>query len=160
RTIYLMKLPGLDRKLRVALDWITALLFPTDLVQLRVQSSDSITSEHFEPGEAVFEEGDLGDRMYAIRRGEVEVVRDGVRLALLGAGECFGEMALLGNLPRNATVRATQPTDALAIAKGDFAKLLATFPEFGANIAGLAAQRADPHRVATVTGCEEMNRRE
>ena len=142
RSVYLSKLPGLDRKLRVALDWSTALLFPSELVQLRVQHSDNISSEHFEAGEAVFEQGNVGDRMYVIRRGEVEVWREGVRVAVLGPGEYFGEMALLSSLPRNATVRTTKPTDVLAIAKGDFAKLLATFPEFSAGVSGVAAQRS------------------
>lgn len=133
-------------QMRVALDWFTALLFPAELVQLRVQASDNITNEHFEAGAVVFEQGDVGDRMYVIRKGQVEVLRDGVALAMLGPGEYFGEMALLSNLPRNATVRTTQPADVLAIAKGDFAKLLATFPEFGAGIAGLAAQRSEELR--------------
>ena len=83
RTIYLMKMPGLDRKIRVGLDWITALLFPADLVQLRLDPSGNITREHFEAGEAIFRQGDVGDRLYVIQKGEVEVQRDGVRLATL-----------------------------------------------------------------------------
>jgi len=141
RTIYLLKMPGLDRKVRVALDWLTALVFPGDLVQLKVQPSDNIASEHFEAGQTIFEQGDVGDRMYVIRQGEVEVLRGSARLDLLGPGEYFGEMALLASLPRNATVRATKPTDVLAIGKGDFSKLLATFPEFGAGITSVAEQR-------------------
>jgi CRP-like cAMP-binding protein len=50
-------------------------------------------------------------------------------------------MALLANAPRNATVRVTQPTDALAVAKGDLAKLLASFPELNAGLSGLAKSR-------------------
>ena len=84
----------------------------------------------------------MGDRVYVIRRGEVEILRDGVRLALLGPGEYFGEMALFSNLPRNATVRAIKSLDVLTIAKGDFTRLLATFPQFGAGVAGVAAERA------------------
>ena len=142
RTIYLMKLPGFDRKVRVGLDWITALLFPADLVQLRVQVSDNITSEHFETGETIFQQGDVGDRLYVIRKGEVEVLRDGAPVAKLGAGEYFGEMALLASVPRNATVRATSPTDVLAVAKGDFAKLLVSFPELQKGLAAMASRRA------------------
>lgn len=142
RTIYLMKMPGLDRKVRVGLDWLTALLFPADLVQLRVQASSNITNEHFEAGETIFQQGDVGDRLYVIRKGEVEVWREGVRLAVLGPGESFGEMALLTSAPRNATVRATASTDALAIAKGDLAKLLANFPELQAGLSGLADRRS------------------
>jgi NADH dehydrogenase len=144
RTIYLMKMPGLDRKIRVGLDWLTALLLPGDLVQLRIQATDNITNEHFEPGETIFEQGDVGDRLYVIRAGSVEVLRDGRRLATLGPGEYFGEMALLADAPRNATVRAVEPTDVLAVAKGDFTKLLAGFPELGEGLSGLAARRAAP----------------
>ncbi len=142
RAIYLGKMPGLDRKLRVGLDWFTALIFPGDLVGLRVQPSDNITSEHFEPGEAIFHQGDVGDRLYVIRRGEVEVVRDGEVVAALGPGAYFGEMALLSNAARNATVRALKPTDVLAVAKGDFQKLLANFPEFESGLSNLARGRA------------------
>jgi len=141
RSIYLMKLPGLDRKLRVGLDWFAALLLPTDLVQLRVQVSDNITNEHFEAGEIIFRQGDVGDRMYIVRAGEVEVVREKQTLAVLGPGEYFGEMALLANLPRNATISATKPTDVLAIAKSDFTKLVTTMPEFGAGVSGAASKR-------------------
>ena len=70
RTIYWSKLPGWDRKLRLALDWATAFLFPDDLVQLQVRTSDNISSEHFEEGDLIFAEGDVGDRMYVITRGE------------------------------------------------------------------------------------------
>jgi CRP-like cAMP-binding protein len=61
-------------------------------------------------GETVFNEGDIGNSFYVLISGEVTVEkrRDGkvVSLAKLGAGECFGEMALVGNEVRSATVRA------------------------------------------------------
>ena len=148
RGVYLMKMPGLDRKIRVGLDWLTALLFPTDLVQLRIQPSGNIANEHFEAGETIFEEGDVGDKLYVIRKGEVEVLRGGARLALLGAGDYFGEMALLSSAPRNATVRATQAADILTVNKGDFTKLLAGFPEFHSGLADLASRRAGDPRPA------------
>jgi NADH dehydrogenase len=141
RSIYLMKLPGLNRKFRVALDWLTALLFSTDLVQLRVQASSTICTGHFERGETVFRQGDLGDSMYVVRSGEVEIIRDGVGVTRLGAGEYFGELALLQDHGRSATVRATQPTNVLLIPKREFVQLLAAFPEFSASMVGVAAQR-------------------
>jgi NADH dehydrogenase len=142
RLFYLGKMPGLDQKLRVAFNSLTSLLFPTDFVQLRIQTSDNITYEHFAPGETIFEQGDVGDRLYVIRKGQVEVVQSGVRVSLLGAGEYFGEMALLSNQARTATVRAIQATDLLTVNKGDFNKLLAGFPEFQSGISQLVARRS------------------
>jgi len=142
RTVYLMKMPGLDRKLRVALDWTTALWFDTELVQLRTQPSDNITSEHYEAGETVFEQGDYGDRFYVVRTGGVEVIRDGVRIAELGPGDTFGEMALVRNAPRNATIRAVKPTDLTAVSRGSFKRLMESLPQFEEEIAERIARRS------------------
>jgi CRP/FNR family transcriptional regulator len=74
----------------------------------------------FPDGFEVVTEGDDGLGFFVVRSGEVEVVRGGMRLATLGPDSWFGEMALLDNLPRSASVRATAPTDALAFYRWDF----------------------------------------
>ena len=79
--------------------------------------------------------------MYVITDGEVEVVRGGRRLAVLGPGDYFGEMAMLSDAPRNAEVRALAAVDLLAVGKADFSKLLAHFPEMAAQINRLAPGR-------------------
>ena len=52
-------------------------------------------------------------------------------------------MALLADLPRNATVRALEPTDVVAVGRADFAKLVDSFPELKANLSRIAAKRTD-----------------
>ena len=143
RAIYLMKMPGLDRKLRVGLDWLTGAIFKTDLVQLRVQTSSNITNEHFEAGQIVFEQGDAPDRLFIIQKGEVEVLRDGERIATIGESESFGEMGLLTNSPRNATIRTTKPTDLVAITKGDVSQLLNNFPELRSGLQAISQKRSE-----------------
>ena len=106
-----MKLPGLDRKIRVATDWTLDLILPPDIVQLKTDRSFAIRREHFEAKEVIFREGDRGDWLYVVLDGEVEVVRSvhghgEVTLRTLGAGECFGEIALVSDKPRTATVAA------------------------------------------------------
>jgi len=133
RTIYLMKLPGLDRKIRVATDWTLDLLLPTDIVQLKTDRAVGVRREYFEPGQVVFREGDRGDWLYVVTDGEVEVLKgDGpgrtTALRRLGPGECFGEIALVSDQPRSATVRAVCATNVLAVDREAFQALFATLP--------------------------------
>jgi NADH dehydrogenase len=133
RTVYLMKLPGLDRKIRVATDWTLDLLLPPDLVQLKTDKPVGMRREHFEAGEVVFREGDHGDWLYVVVDGEVEVVKavPGQReapLRRLGPGECFGEIALVSDQPRSATVRSVTGANLLAMDRDAFQALFSTLP--------------------------------
>jgi NADH dehydrogenase len=133
RTIYLLKLPGLDRKIRVATDWTLDLVLPTDIVQLKTERALAVRREYFEPGQVVFREGDRGDWLYVVTEGEVEVLKNGgaaepTALRRLGPGECFGEIALVSDRPRSATVRATCATNVLAVDREAFQALFATLP--------------------------------
>jgi NADH:ubiquinone reductase (H+-translocating) len=128
RTIYLLKLPGWGRRFKVAAAWTLDLFLPPDLVQLRLGSMQGISREHFEPGEAVFHQGDLGDKLYILLGGEAEVIREepgreAVVVAKLGPGEFFGEIALLKQAGRSATVRCTKAIDALSLPKREFGLL-------------------------------------
>ena len=70
RTIYLMKLPGLDRKVRVATDWTLDLILPPDIVQLKTDRALGVRREYFEAGQVIFREGDRGDWLYVVTEGE------------------------------------------------------------------------------------------
>ena len=146
RCIYLMKMPGLHRKARIATDWLLHLLFAPELAQTKVAFESGIRNQHFEPGDIIFEQGDLGNSVYVIEEGECEALReqDGEwkLLATLSRGEYFGEMALLSNQTRNATVRVRTATDVLIIPKADFNKLRHSVPAFGEVFSELAEQRA------------------
>jgi MFS family permease len=72
------------------------------------------------PGEEVITQGDPGDRFYLIEAGEVEVFEDGVFRRIEGPGESFGEIALLRDVPRTATVRAKARTQLLALERSQF----------------------------------------
>jgi NADH dehydrogenase len=113
RTIYLAKLPGWGRRAKVAASWTFDLFLPTELVQLRLGGTAGAAHQRFEPGETVFSQGDLGDRIYIVLAGKAEVVRqepagDQV-LAQIGPGEFFGEMALLSSAPATPPSAAWRP---------------------------------------------------
>jgi NADH:ubiquinone reductase (H+-translocating) len=133
RTIYLMKMPGFDRKLRVSTDWFLDLVLPPDIVQLKLEKTPNLCREHFEPHEVIFRQGDLGDRLYVVVEGEVEMVEQTPGqtphlLARLGPGECFGEMALVNEKPRMATARSVTRTNLLSVDRQAFQDLFAHHP--------------------------------
>ena len=93
----------------------------------------AFVTEQFAADRLVIREGDQGDRFYVIARGRVEVSQAGleghqVPMAVLSDGDHFGEMALLSDAPRNATVRTLTPTTLVALPRGQFANLVGQSP--------------------------------
>ncbi len=94
------------------------------------------------PGEVVFSKGDRGEELFLINRGSVEVLNEkNERLALLGEGGFFGEVALLEDSPRNATIKSAEYTDLYILHKTTFDHILKKYPDFAKNIQAIAAQR-------------------
>ena len=87
---------------------------------------------HLAPGEILFYEGDVGNAAYVIEEGDLEILTDDdgreVLLASRSAGDVIGEMSLLEDLPRTATVRASGPTRVVGIPKHAIDLLMANSP--------------------------------
>ena len=79
-------------------------------------------------GHVIAREGEIGTGFFVIVAGRVRVVRDGAVVARLGAGEFFGELSVLDQMPRNATVAAEEATSCLALASWDFDRVLLEEP--------------------------------
>jgi CRP-like cAMP-binding protein len=75
---------------------------------------------HVAAGEAVLREGEESDLFFVIESGRVEVTQDGRVLRQEGPGEFFGEIGLLRDVPRTATVTAVEDTDLVTVAREDF----------------------------------------
>ncbi len=145
RTVYLMKLPGFARRLRVALDWTLDLFFPRDITQLQVFKHEHLHVHHYETGETIVQQGQIGRELYIVLRGEVVVSTElGDPIATLGPRDVFGERALLEDTRRNATVRAGQPSDVLVLSRGDFAAMVRSMPVLEDYFTVLLGQRQEP----------------
>ncbi len=98
-----------------------------------------VTRVRFPAGETVFHQGDPADYIYTIISGEVEVVRHTpdqgeTILNRLGPGQYFGEMAVLSNAPRNASVRTLTPVEAMSVRRMDFQTLYMYVPGLRQNM--------------------------
>ena len=97
-------------------------------------------------GEQLATQGDLGHAMFAIESGTVEVSADGEQLATLGAGEVFGEVAVLGAGIRMASVVAASPVRLIAFLKRDIWALERRSPETAERLRALMDQRRNVGR--------------
>lgn len=101
-------------------------LSPEDLEEL----AGAVLEHHLLPGAVLCKEGDAGDAVFLIVKGEVKVTTGGGDrperlLSELGAGACLGEMAVFDAAPRSATVTVTAPTRVLVLPGAEFKQLLA-----------------------------------
>jgi CRP/FNR family transcriptional regulator, cyclic AMP receptor protein len=109
----------------------------------------AFTSERiaFEAGHVLFRRGDMGDAAYIILEGEAEVLVDGpsgpVLIAVLGRDAFVGEIAILCDVPRTATVRARQRLVCLRIAKELFIRLINEFPQIAVAVIRELAHRLE-----------------
>lgn len=112
---------------------------------LRVMQAVEVRS--YDDGQVVIREGDKGDELFIVLSGKVAVSRGGETLTRLGAGEHFGEMALIRAVPRSATVNADGPAELIIIRRQDFFELLRTEHEIAVKMLwqflGVLADRLD-----------------
>ena len=103
-------------------------------------------SKSFGPGETIIEEGRTGNGLYVIASGKVEVVKgldtdSPEHIADLEAGEFFGEMALLGEWPRSASVRALEDTKCIGIDRWLFLAQIRKQPHMAITMLEVMAER-------------------
>jgi signal-transduction protein with cAMP-binding, CBS, and nucleotidyltransferase domain len=118
---------GLTKKDRVALlrsVWLFERCTSREIALL-----DRATSEAEVPaGRVLATQGELGREFVVIVDGKAEVTRDGIQIATLGAGSFFGEMSLLDQQPRTATVTTVEPTRLLVMTPTEFNSVVSTMP--------------------------------
>jgi len=119
----------------------------------------AFTSEHqeFLPGEVLFHEGDVGDAAYIVLDGDADVMvetpRGQIKVATLGKNDIIGEIAILCDVPRTATIVAATGLVTLRISKDGFFNLVTQFPQVGVEIMQELASRLNhtTQRLSEVT---------
>ncbi len=96
--------------------------------QLQVVARCLVSKKYLE-GEVIIKQGDVGDSFYLIADGEVSVQVNHIQVATLEGGSFFGEMSLLSNEKRSATVTAIKDTSCLVLSRNDFNEHLGTIEE-------------------------------
>ena len=111
-------------------------------LKLLAYTSDVVT---YRQAQVLFKRGDVGDAAYVIIKGDAEVIvpsgNDEIPIAVLHDGDFVGEIAILCDTPRTATVRAKSELKALRIRKEPFFELLHQFPEMAVEMTRLLAER-------------------
>lgn len=111
-------------------------------LKLLAFSSDRVS---YGAGEVLFRQGDAGDAAYVILSGKAEILVDSeqgpIRVAELGENAIIGEIAILCDAARTATVKAETPIETLRIRKEQFIKLLTDFPEVMLEVMRVLAER-------------------
>ena len=101
----------------------------------------------FNPGDSLFKQGDSGDALYVIMEGDADVLVDTpggqITVATMGKNDFVGDIAVLCDVPRTATVTATSQLTTLRITKDLFFQLVCQFPQIAIEIMRVLARRLD-----------------
>ncbi|SKA76788.1 NADH dehydrogenase [Prosthecobacter debontii] len=160
RSVYLMKLPGLDRKLRVMAEWTFELFFPRDINLLTPSFSSPLGEMHLEKGDSLFRSGEPAQSLYAVKKGCVEITdASGQLVKAARAGEHFGERALLGDGIWRFDATATEPSELVAIDGDTFKTLANSIGSLGSLFRSTAQQYHLPEEILqTVNAIPEATR--
>ena len=95
-------------------------------------------------GTVLIREGATGREFFVLIEGTADVERGGKKVASIGAGDFFGEIALIAKTPRNATITTTSPVRALVITDRAFRQLLDHSPQIAVGVLTALAERLAP----------------
>jgi NADH:quinone reductase (non-electrogenic) len=132
RTVHLLKLPRLDRKLRAMVDWTFELFFPPDLNYLDLKKTQKIARTHVEPGDVIFRQGEEGSAFYVVEDGSLEAIRSHENGEVLWRdelipGDHFGEGSFLYGVVRRVTVTAKTTATLMVFNSKEFKAFVGSF---------------------------------
>lgn len=119
-----------------------------------INLADRIDAVHVKSGEVIFNEGDPVEDCYLIASGQIEIIKSDTKgtykLATLGTGMIFGEMAIIFNIPRTATAKAIKDSKLYRLRRLDLLELYASDILFASHLSALMLERSRPEQSANV----------
>ncbi len=117
-----------------------------DLDQKSLEAiANAAVEQSYAPGQEIVKQGDTGVGAFIIRSGRAEVIQTRAgqdeKLRELRTGDIFGEMALLDEFPRSATIRAVEPTTCLGIQRWHFKGILESHPQIALALLPMLTRR-------------------
>jgi len=126
RSIYLSKLPGLDRKLRVMVEWTLDIFFPRDISLLTPSYTSGVKETHLEPGDMLFQSGEPAFSFYMVKSGSIDITDNNHGLIrTINSGGHFGERALLEDHRWRYNAVAAEPSTLVSLGEHIFRQLVA-----------------------------------
>jgi CRP/FNR family cyclic AMP-dependent transcriptional regulator len=106
-----------------------------------VLTGNNVDTQFFKAGSIIFREGDEAHELFIIKKGEVRIQLGNRTINELPAGSIFGEMALIDNEPRSATVIAVSDVELVPVSENQFLFLVGQTPYFALKVMRVLAQR-------------------
>jgi NADH dehydrogenase FAD-containing subunit/class 3 adenylate cyclase/uncharacterized membrane protein YphA (DoxX/SURF4 family) len=124
RLINLLSVPGLERNLRIIIDWMLVLAFRNDIAVLSQAPSEHLQRSHFKAGDEIFHQGDTAQFAYVVDCGRLKVIQDGRVIKELGPGDYFGEILPTHQNQRVETVRCLSNSELRLVSQTDLKALI------------------------------------
>lgn len=124
RFINLLSVPGLERNLRIIIDWLLVLVFRNDIAVLAQTTSTSLEKSHFKASDIIFNQGDAAKMAFVVESGHLKVIQNGIKIRELGPGDHFGEVLPIHQNKRIETVQCLTDCELKIISQEDLGGLI------------------------------------
>lgn len=156
RLLNLLVLPGLEKNVRIMIDWALVIPFRGDITVLAPAPVSRLQRVTFEKGDEVFHQGEEAEMAYVVESGRLEMLKDDRKVGELGPGDYFGEIALSYLNRRAETVRCISDCELTVLSQNDFKALTKGAGLMGKAIQHLASDRPRASQAPSESGLKRL----
>ena len=150
RSVYLMKLPGINRKARVVFEWTMDLFFPKDIILINPRYSHALKDVYLEPDNILFHSGEPAFSFYVLKKGRIDIVDGPDLIKTIRPGEFFGERALMEDQEWRYTAVARAPSQLVSMGSDEFKAVMTSSEAFRRLLAQSSQTYRTPQALDTI----------